>query len=188
MNQFQVITSLNQLMQQDASYVESWLKNIWHGQLEAPEDFNWLGLAEAATFKAHSDSNEDFNAANLMWAEVATSVYERLAAESSSPESESFVNSAMMLRVAMITRFGSISEHDVLDINFITRWFFSSLDMSYDEVNEKAHSWQTCSINDIRKLRQIKNKLSVLSVLSESDLFQLNEELSAWLALRKKLP
>ncbi|HAZ43756.1 MAG TPA: hypothetical protein DDW76_27685 [Cyanobacteria bacterium UBA11369] len=175
-------------MQHDASYVKAWLKNIESGQLEPPEDFNWLGLAEAAAFNAHSDLDKDSNRANLLWAEIATSVYQRLATEASSQDGESFINSMMMLRAAMIAKFGSVSGHSLLDINSIISWFFRSLNMSYDEAREKAQYWRNCPVDRSRELRRIKNRLAVLSVLFESDQFPANEELNAWLALKERLP
>jgi len=74
MSQTQETILLNKLQQQDAAEVLAWLKRIESGQELPVAGFNWLGLAELAAFGAHWKSN-------LLWAEVATSVYDRLAAE-----------------------------------------------------------------------------------------------------------
>ena len=59
--------------------------------------------------------------------------------------------------------------------------------MSPDEATKKAASWRNCSIEEIRELRRIKNRLNVISVLVESGKF-LPIELTIWLSLRSQLP
>ncbi|MBR8834026.1 MAG: hypothetical protein DSM106950_08285 [Stigonema ocellatum SAG 48.90 = DSM 106950] len=110
MNQLQSTTLLNDLLQQHAASVLAWLRSIESDLLKPPFGFNWLGLAEAATFEAQS-------ASDLAWAEVATSVYERLAATANSSAQESLMISAMLLRASMIARFGSVPGHLVLDLD-----------------------------------------------------------------------
>ncbi len=172
---------LDDLMQQKAVSVLVWLKNIESDFIKPPFGFNWLGLAEAATFEAQS-------ASDLVWAGVAISVYERLAAEANSSTQESLIISAMLLRVSMIARFGSVPGHLVLDIDQIMRWFCTQQMMSWDSVAEKAANWRSCNIEEIRELRRIKNRLRVISMLAESHKYILNPELNNWLSLRDKLP
>ena len=50
------------------------LRAVKSGKQSPPEVFNWLGFAEVAAFNAHAESN-------LLWAEAAISVYERLVQE-----------------------------------------------------------------------------------------------------------
>jgi len=215
MNQLQSTTLLNDLLQQDAASVLAWLRNIESDLLKPPFGFkascknklykfyfqrtaksrfhikncsgyfytnpNWLGLAEGASFEAQS-------ASDLAWAEVAISVYERLAAEANSSAQESLMISAMLLRVSMIARLGSVPGHLVLDLDQIIRWFRDRQMMSCDSVAKKAANWHSCNIEEIRELRRIKNPLGVISILADSDKYVLNSELKNWLSLREKLP
>lgn len=181
MNQLQSTILLNDLLQQDAAEVQVWLRSIESSSLKPPLEFNWLGLAEAAAIEAQS-------ASDLAWAEVAISVYERLAAEANNSAQESLMISSMLLRASMIARFGSVPGHLVLDIYLIMRWFCDQMMMSWDSVAKKAANWHSCSIEEIRELRRIKNRLGVISVLANSDKYVLNSELNNWLSLREKLP
>jgi hypothetical protein len=52
MNQLQAAERLDDLLQQDVSEVRSWLHAVRTGSHERPLDFNWLGLAEGASFNA----------------------------------------------------------------------------------------------------------------------------------------
>jgi len=185
MNQSESTNQLNQLLRQDASCVKAWLKDIWSGKLKAPEEFNWLGLAQGATSIANSG---DANVSNLSWAEVATSVYDKLIAEESIDGKEAHMFSLMMLQAAMIAKFGFISGHPVLDIDRVILWFFDSLTISRQEAETKAASWMQYSMDEIRELRGIKNRLRVILALADSGKLIPDEELSQWLLLRKKLP
>lgn len=169
-------------LQQEAAEVQGWLRRIESGELNPPQKFNWLGLAEAAAFDAES-------ASDLSWAEVATSVYERLAAETANSSArESLMISSMLLRAAMIAKLGPVPGHSVLDIDQIICWFCDSLTLSRDSATKKAANWRECNIEEIRELRRIKNRLQVISALADSDKCVLNQELKAWLSLWEELP
>lgn len=182
MIQSQSIILLNELLQQDAASVKAWLKQTELDLLKLPEEFNWLGLAEAAAFEAQS-------ASDITWAEVAILVYERLTAETTNNSTrESLMISSMLLRAAMIAKFGSVPGHPVLDIDSIIHWFYNSLTITHDSAVQKAANWRSCNIEEIRELRRIKNRLGIISVLADSEKYILNQELKDWLALREKLP
>jgi hypothetical protein len=172
---------LNKLIQQDAAEVKDWLRRVESDEQEPPAGFNWLGLAEAAAFDAQS-------ASDLAWAEVAITVYERLAESTNPSGRESLMLSSKMLRAAMIAKLGAVPDHPILDLDQIICWFERSLTMSYQEATEKAANWRKCNPEEIRELRRIKNRLQVISVLADSDKYSLNPELKAWLELREKLP
>jgi len=188
MNQSESTQLLNELVRQDASDVKNWLKRIWSKQEEVPEDFNWLGLAEAAAFNARSGKGNASNLPDLAWAEIATSIYDDLAAKANRGTGESFINSSMLLRAGMIAELGAVSGHPVLDGNQIIQWFFHSLTMSLDEAAKNAENWKKLNIDEIRELRRIKNRLKVILVLAKSKKFIPNEELRAWIDLRERLP
>ncbi|QLE39358.1 hypothetical protein FD723_01780 [Nostoc sp. C052] len=196
---------LRVLLQQDAEQVQTWLRMVWAEQQQVPEKFNWLGLAEVSTSNAQELANEEFNESHsesLAWAEVATSVYEFLA-ENNPSFSERYLDSSMTLRAYMILKFGAIPENPVLDIYLIINWFFDNLHISYQEALIKAADWGEAlaaknpeetqkkfdsELEDFRKLRFIKNRLSIIKYLSKSKHFLPNEELNTWISLWEKLP
>jgi hypothetical protein len=188
MSKLESVSQLNQLLQQDVSQVQDWLKNVWSGKQKAPENFNWLGLAEAATSVAYSDYANNIKAPNIYWAEVATFIYDQLSNGANLQKQDAYMLSSMALRAAMIEIFGEISGHPVLDLDRVINWFLDNLPMSYKEAETKAASWSKCPVEDIRELRRIKNRLNIISVLAESKKCVLNEELNTWLSLRHKLP
>lgn len=188
MTQSKSTIQLNQILQEDAESVLAWLKSLESGHSSPPEGFNWLGLAEAASCDAREGDRNHPNKANIKWAEVATKVYDRLAESANADTKDSFMNSSMMLRAAMIVKFGAVPSHPVLDLDLILRWFNDSLKMSYSEAAIKAANWKKCQIEEIRELRQIKNRLRVISVLADSDKLLLNPEIKSWLSLLDKLP
>jgi hypothetical protein len=168
--------------------VLAWLKQVWSGQLQSPENFNWHGFAEAAAFDARSNLDNSSLVSSLSWAEVATSVYEHLGNSASESAAELYRNSSMLLRTAMIAKLGSVPGNPVLDIDQVVNWFFNELKISPDEANKKATNWRNCNIQEIRELRKIKNRLNIISVLIESDKLTPNQKLSTWLSLKSKLP
>jgi hypothetical protein len=187
MNQLEPTKILSKLLDQDPAEVLSWLKQVWSGELRSPINFNWHGLAEAAANEARLDYGNGSPTLNLTWAEVATSIYDRLAELAGESAGESFVISSMLLRAAMIAELGAIPGHPVLDIDRVIDWFLHSLKMSPDEAAKKAANWRNCSIDEIRELRRIKNRLNVVSVLVESGKF-VPIELNTWLSLQSRLP
>ncbi len=191
MVQSETTTHLNQILQQDADSVLVWLKNIFAADSSLPEGFNWLGLAEAATFNAHEGKRHDSTTPDIKWAEVATNIYDRLAAladKAKAGSGESFAISSMMLRSAMIGKLGVVPGHPVLNLNLILQWFWDSVKFSRQEVTQKAANWRSLPVGEIRELRQLKNRLKVISALADSENCVLDTEIKALLSLREKLP
>jgi hypothetical protein len=124
---------------------------------------------------------------NNFFGDITVLIYDRLAKLARESAGESFLISSMLLRAAMIAELGDIPGHIVLDIDRVINWFCHSLKMSPDEATKKAANWRNCSIDEIRELRRIKNRLNVISVLVESGTF-VPIELSTWLSLQGQLP
>ena len=191
MIQSELVTQPNQILQQDAESAWAWLQNILARDSDLPAEFNWLGLAEAAADNAYASSSYEANTTDIKWAEIATTIYERLAAiadKAKSGSGESLRISAMMLRAGMIDKFGVVSDHPVLDINIIFQWFRQNLKLSCEEVEKKAANWRVLPVEEIRELRQLKNRLQVISAINDSNKFGLEPDIKAWLSLRKQLP
>ncbi|GAB4296367.1 MAG: hypothetical protein Fur0025_33880 [Oscillatoriaceae cyanobacterium] len=158
---------------------------------DLPAEFNWLGLAEAAADNAYASRSYEANTTDIKWAEIATTIYERLAAiadKKKSGSGESLRISAMMLRAGMIDKFGVVSYHPILDINIIFQWFRQNLKLSCEEVEKKAANWRILPVEEIRELRKLKNRLQVISAINDSHKFGLEPDIKAWLSLRKLLP
>ncbi|HIK09310.1 MAG TPA: hypothetical protein IGS52_03410 [Oscillatoriaceae cyanobacterium M33_DOE_052] len=191
MIQSELVTQPNQILQQDAELAMDWLQNIWAADFYLPAEFNWLGLADAAAANAYDSQKYQANSTNIKWAEIATKIYDRLAAiadKSKSGSGESLRISSMMLRAGMIDKFGVVDHHPVLDINIILQWFRQNLNLSCEEVEKKAANWRVLPVEEIRELRQLKNRLQVISAINDSNKFGLEPEIKAWLSLREKLP
>ncbi len=88
----------------------------------------------------------------------------------------------------MIDKKGVTPGDFVLDMDQIVRWFCESLPFSYEAAERKASIWRTLDIQEIRALRGIKNRLRIIAELVTIGRLQPDQELSAWLSLRDKLP
>jgi hypothetical protein len=168
------------------------------------ENFNWQGLACVAADKARGNSSSlGRESPNLEWAKVAISVYDFLA--KTHPEiKNTFIRDAMMLRAYVISKLGNIPDDPVLDSSYIFNWFFNELRFSLKEALTIASSWTdlithkrqeltqnnqyTALLEEIRELRQIKNKLAVIQVLAQNNPSYLDEEINTWLSIQEKLP
>jgi hypothetical protein len=188
--------SANDLLKMDVCEIKEWLNAVQSGNEITPDGFNWLGLAEAAAFNAHVKQDSQTPASRLEWASIAVSVYERLAKDSSfdgEDSRESFELSAMHLRAYLIRELGTKPNHAILDANSIVQWFLDSLKLSVEQVHKHCIVYQALgteknSIEMLRGLRQIKNRLSVIKSLVNSGQIKPNRELTNWLSLFDKLP
>lgn len=197
---------LNCLTQQKATQVQDWLKSVWQGKQQIPENFNWNGLAFVAADKARGSvtSLGEQELPNLEWAKVAISVYDFLAATHPNMK-HSFSRDAMMLRAYTISKMGHIPGDPILDGACIVNWFLNNLKFSPKEALSIALSWKdvvthkykeltqnqqqfAALIEKVRELRQIKNQLLVIQLLSQNNQFNLDEEMNTWLSIQQQLP
>ncbi len=190
MTQSPPIISIDRILEQNPKSVLAWVKNTLSAQTTVPQDFNWLLLADVSSESARKGEN-NAGLFDRTWAEVATATYDRLAeaAEQKKPgSSESLRISSMMLRAGAIAKYGIILNDSVLDVNLILQWFWDNIKESREDVEQKAANWKTLPIQEIRELRQLKNRLKVIAALASGDKYVLDEELKSWLLLREKLP
>lgn len=111
----------------------------------------------------------------------------------------------MMLRAFMISKLGVITGDEVLDSDRIISWFFNNLKFSPKEALTIVSYWRdfithqhqestpnkqqlAVILDKVRELRQIKNRLMAIALLSQSNQFNSNPEIGAWLSLQEKLP
>lgn len=181
MSKPQATPSLQELLQQSPVQVLNWLHEVEKGQHQVPLNFNWLGLAEAASFEARSQKN-------LTWAEVAVTIYQRLVDSTDSAHKAGLISSMMHLKAFMITQLGVVHNNTILDPNSIVQWFFESLPYNYEQTKLKSAHWRTLNIQEMKALKLIKSRLSVIASLVDDNKIHPNTELQAWLSLQKDLP
>jgi hypothetical protein len=153
-------------------------------------EVNWLGLAFAAADIALDAFGSRQSAAGLAWSRCATAIYDTLAIDAV-PRAD-FDQSSMRARLNAIRNVGVVPGDPVLDPSVITNWFLASLDHSLQSAVQKAHRFRAhvvgeeLGLEDIRALRRIKNRLSILVQLGAA--VALEPEIQAWIEVRDLLP
>ena len=160
----------------------AWVQHSIAGKLAVDVGFNWHGLAEVAAMNAH-DRDE-----SPVWAEIAVNVYAWLAQSSEPRIAASFRLSEMYVRAHQISSFGACAEHATRDPQSLVEWFHASCALSYSQAIAQSAGWRHLPVEEVAKLRSIKNQLGVfvnlLNHLSSSD----RNEFHSWLELRPNLP
>jgi hypothetical protein len=178
---------LTELAQQEPTFVRVWLETIWAQHPEAAKGFNWLGLFEIATFNATRAATVS-KQESLAWANAARSLY-LLLNDHKERRAQSILAKLMSMRVTLIVKFGAVPHHDILDTGDIADWFYGELDMPYADAVYEAARWpQKLDLDVMRKLRNIKTRLSIIERLTTHGWLPISDELCAWLALKPNLP
>lgn len=175
-------------MTKDSQTVQRILKKVWSEESAVSDDFNWLGLAQVASQKATGFEASGNQEAKLRWAEIARKENAYLAKQAEPNARESYELSAMHLRAAMIIQFEPVTDHPIVDIKAITSWFCERTPIERQDVIPLLGNWRSLPIQDILKLRQIKNRLSVIELLMQEGHLQEHPELRQWLAIKSCLP
>ena len=187
----------NWLLEQDSGLVLHWLYEVWEGAHQAPEGFNWLGLAEiSAGLATHKDDTLS-SPPDLGWARVAVLVNTFLIHEAKAhgrvyssarvvpPEARERV---MRIRVRFLLRLGSVPGDPVLDSNLLVQSFFEGLTLSPEEaLSQCAAGRKVLSQEQIWKLNRIQRNVEFLRPLAEQHLLPANQELLAWYSIRERL-
>lgn len=182
-----MLISVNDLLAQDVNSTIYWLTQVEANQQAVHPTFNWLGLAQSAASEAHHHRKLNHKEVALAWALVAVKAYEHLV-QSDSQGRHSYEQSAMMLRAKMIEIYRPVADDPVLDVATIIKWFSDQLPYSLEHVQYLSTDWREQSIDVIRTLRHIKNRLAVVRLLVDAGHLNDNHEVTKWLALRNKLP
>ncbi len=184
MNEADAASFLHRLFEQDPASILAWLRDVAAHPGTAPQRFNWHGMADTATMRAHAAVAPGA----LLWATIAVRVYEQLANDAALNENHSFEGSAMMLRAAMIRRYGAVPEDEILDPARVVDWFSDRLPFTLSQAQSLSHDWPALPIETIRELRRIKNRLNVLEILPVGAAEEVRSDVDAWLRLRPHLP
>ena len=195
----------NWLLEQDPSLVLRWLYEVWEGARQAPEGFNWLGLAEISASLAHHKDGILSSPPDLGWARVAVLVNTFLIHEAKAhgrvyfsarvvpPEARERVcftceERVMRIRVSFLLRLGSVPSDPVLDINLLVQSFFEGLTLSPEEaLSQCTAGRKVLSREQIWKLNRIQRNVEFLRPLAEHHLLPANQELLAWYSIRERL-
>jgi hypothetical protein len=195
----------NGLLDQVPDVVLQWLFEVWEGTRQAPNGFNWVGLAEVSADLANESLRRERGSSppDLGWAHVAVHVNSFLlhemrvrgrsycSARIVPPEfrelaGRSFEWRVMNLRVGFLLRLGSIPGDPVLDRELLVQSFFQELALSPEEaLNQCAAGRQALSRQQSRKLSRIRENLDCLRPLAERHL--LPQELLPWYSIREQL-
>lgn len=178
-----------------AADARAWLQKVINDEIEFPYEFNWQGFAEVAAANARLELNGREQKRGLIWAEVAITIYERLASDVDAEARNQFENSAMLTRAVMIKQFGSVDADYVLDIYHIMHWFYDNLTMSPREALNISNQWHSLpraeqlqfDANILLAIRHIKNRLQIIKLLYESNYLSNDEEIKDWMTIREQL-
>ena len=176
------------LSDSSAQEIQQWIKNVREGREHVSKNFNWLGLAEAATFNSYAREKSPSSLPNLDWAKVAVEAYHHLIEISQPSERFRFEHSIMLLRAYLLAHLGPRENEELLQVNPVVDWIFQDIDMPYDEVQRRAEIWTTLSKPEMLQLRRIKTRLSILRLMRDHGLLQERQGFDAWLSLWKQLP
>ncbi len=195
----------NWLLEQDSGLVLHWLYEVWEGAHQAPEGFNWLGLAEiSAGLATHKDDTLS-SPPDLGWARVAVLVNTFLIHEAKAhgrvyssarvvpPEARervcfTFEERVMRIRVKFLLRRGNVPGDPVLDSNLLVQSFFEGLTLSPEEaLSQCAAGRKVLSQEQIWKLNRIQRNVELLRPLAEQHLLPAKQELFAWYSIRERL-
>lgn len=194
MNEPQDTESVEQLLDMGPAHVSGLLDRVRAGQSSLPDDFNWLGLAEAAALLARSGGARP----DVEWARAATAIYEWLG-RAAGGEGFTYTLSSMNLRAYLISRLGAAAGHDLLDAGRVVEWFRGNLPTDSGKAEESLAVWKAVTsgqlteltaahLENIKGLRRVKNMLNVLSLLDEAGALPPDPDVRAWLSLKNNLP
>lgn len=167
---------------------EAWLTQIEGKGSSDPSSENVLTIADYAqgTARDHLDT---------AWAKVAVHAYE-LRARLVPEFAQSAVDKAMKLRGWFIAKLGPKVGDNLLDPTAIKSYFLDNLPYSLEETHEKLKQRKNkdlplgdrLPIEEIRKLRAIKNRLVPVKQIADCDVVPADPQLRNWLAIQEDLP
>jgi hypothetical protein len=158
-------------------------------------DFNWLGIADILAVEAR---NRKDTSEKIQLAELAVTIYERLAKHDNPEHADSNINSVIALSVYMLANHYIDPSHSILGLGQIMKHLGEVTGISPSEANELSKGLKeklkvraSLSPSDLEKmevLRRIKNKLTLLKRLPSDILLKKSLNIEAWLEIYNQLP
>jgi hypothetical protein len=187
------LPSLRNLANQPLSQLQALVNDIWDSPAESEEKLRqvnwWLGLAQVASSKALAENVSREAEETLGWTHLVIDIYEHLISRHAD---ESLMLSLMFFKARFIVKYEKVSDEKIGGVNEIVEWSLSDLGVSLEDIQASlpftAEKLDRTNRSDIRRLRSIKNRLSVLKYLQEHNRLAPDETLNKWLEIRKHLP
>lgn len=176
--------------------LKKWVQFNLSIESELSEDFNWLGLAEALAFDSRKKTNIN---EKIQLAELAISIYEWLDNHKNSDHSDSFVNSAISLRVYLLSNgyvglsqpfFGEkeLSKQICKEFSLSPSEALEICQNIKDKINSGINNVLTADVEKLKKLRRIKSKIYFVKNLPVDSKLLEEFKSQGWLDIYEKIP
>ena len=177
---------INSLLTKTTEEVTAYIEQ--HLESDECRNINWLGIAQGCATIAGSPAAGS-EETGKQWASISVRVYRKLREiESSQGIVESLQRSEMHLRSLFVIKYGDDPHSPIFNLDSIANWFLDDVQDTPSDVHQAATVWRQLPIDDIRKLRRLKNRISVLRNLEENDFLTNYPTLQPWLKLWHILP
>ena len=193
---------INQLFNEKTpDKLNQWLDDVWSGKVAYTKGLNsWLFIAEGIYHNVLNDPEVEDYIPSKSWAATSISIYEYLD-KCSDSIFDSSMNSANNIRIKLIEHFGNIKGDYVCDVDNIYDWFFNSVTMNINDVQQKTKNWDSIimdlpknsdeyivAFENIRELRAIKNKLNVIESPYQLGYKSDKYDIDSWIQIKTDLP
>lgn len=192
------------LNEHDPTIVATWIDRIWKGVEQAPEEFDWLHLAAWGKLLALPTRGTP----DLRWAQVVIDIYAYVIEQANANERSRIAVAILEFKAALIGRLGNVKGNSLLDAEQLVAFFFTFVEISPLQARSEIVQWKAFRqlakvqqeellkqplmkhtiLENVRRLRRIKNMLKQLQYLVDRQLLEPPEELQEWLSLRTQLP
>lgn len=122
------------------------------------------------------------------WLRAAVELLEYLSESEGERFGSSYSLASTHLRAYFILRMGAVPDEPLLNLAQIVEWFRKSVGLSAEQALSLRANWSSLPIEEIRRLRDIKNILSVFYELARAGLTVSYPDIKQWLEIRDRLP
>ena len=199
------------LLEKNAEDLLQWIRLAEGQKVDLPKDFSWYSLSSAIIARMKALIRHKNFESVTAWSKIVNEIYNNMAnGNLSSSEGAALKNEIMQMRAALIMKFGVSKAHPLLDEDPLVAWFFHDLIYPLDTAIQKSDAWQNLkqqkkirllrenkyknsdieqniTVEDLKTLRNIKNKLAILKPLYQNHLIE-NKVLGDWISIMHKLP
>jgi hypothetical protein len=189
-------TSAEALAELSPKDIRDWVESAWAGGLKCHPGFNWLGLAEVLAFDARARGSLE---EKVQLAELAVKIYEWLAGREDNAHGDSYIDSAIAVRVFMLANKYVAPSHPVLGVSQITEYISGVADISpsqamtesrdlKERLNSQAGLSSSAELGKLQKLRRMKNRLTLIKSLPSCGVPLGDFDIEEWLEIYNELP